>query len=292
QSMEIPMTFADFAMTEARFRKHFRMAPPDTWHEDMVPLAEFIELEEEEREGKFPFIWSVDKRQHLTRLLVDAIMVKSSEERRDFWVMLKAIAGVVPEETVSADEREAQVRRDVVGRIASGLMKLADGGEGDLVAGAAGLLDEVSGAEPTEPGEIADAGAAGDYMAPWIDTEECTTCDECTNLNGAIFAYNEVDNSNKGINVNIYDTYLNRNYRLVHDTLSGSFFAPRWNSNGTYLSYLYIEFVMEKFDRRLEGMLDSVKISFSTITAPRPIWTSLVWMFTCPVPWSYFLAKL
>ena len=69
------MTFADFAMTEARFRKHFRMAPPDTWHEDMVPLADFMQLEEDEREGKFPFIWTVDKRQHLSRLLVDETMV-------------------------------------------------------------------------------------------------------------------------------------------------------------------------------------------------------------------------
>ncbi|NIV48006.1 MAG: hypothetical protein GWN46_14975, partial [Gammaproteobacteria bacterium] len=31
----------------------------------------------------------------------------------------------------------------------------------------------------------------GDYMAPWIDTEECTACDECTNLNPKIFVYNE-----------------------------------------------------------------------------------------------------
>ncbi len=28
-------------------------------------------------------------------------------------------------------------------------------------------------------------------MAPWIDTEECTACDECTNLNSALFAYND-----------------------------------------------------------------------------------------------------
>ena len=28
-------------------------------------------------------------------------------------------------------------------------------------------------------------------MAPWIDTEECTTCDECTKLNSKIFVYNE-----------------------------------------------------------------------------------------------------
>ncbi|MDH3994363.1 MAG: thiamine pyrophosphate-dependent enzyme, partial [Gammaproteobacteria bacterium] len=108
KTLELPMTFADFAMTEARFRKHFRMAPPDTWHEDMVPLADFIGLEEDEREGKYPFVWSVDRRQHLTRLLVDAIMVKSSEERRDFWIMLKGIAGVKPSEMASTEDMETR----------------------------------------------------------------------------------------------------------------------------------------------------------------------------------------
>jgi pyruvate-ferredoxin/flavodoxin oxidoreductase len=33
--------------------------------------------------------------------------------------------------------------------------------------------------------------AGGDAMAPWIDTEECTACDECIHLNPQIFAYNE-----------------------------------------------------------------------------------------------------
>jgi len=47
KSMDLPMTFADFAMTEGRFRKHFRSASADTWHEDMIPLAEFLEFETE-----------------------------------------------------------------------------------------------------------------------------------------------------------------------------------------------------------------------------------------------------
>jgi pyruvate-ferredoxin/flavodoxin oxidoreductase len=28
-------------------------------------------------------------------------------------------------------------------------------------------------------------------MAPWLETEECTSCDECTQLNPKIFAYND-----------------------------------------------------------------------------------------------------
>ena len=50
----MPLTFADFALTEGRFRKHFRKAPPETWHDDMLPLADFIQLDADEREGWFP----------------------------------------------------------------------------------------------------------------------------------------------------------------------------------------------------------------------------------------------
>ena len=32
--------------------------------------------------------------------------------------------------------------------------------------------------------------AEGDYLAPWIDTPNCTACDECTQLNSNIFEYN------------------------------------------------------------------------------------------------------
>ncbi len=91
-TMELPLTFADFAVSEARFRKHFRVAPPDTWNDDMIPLAEFLRMEPDDLEGKFPFIWFVDRKQRLTRVLVAEPLVKSSQERLDFWIMLKALA--------------------------------------------------------------------------------------------------------------------------------------------------------------------------------------------------------
>ena len=138
RSMELPMTFADFAVTEARFRKHFRKAPPDTWNENMIPIAEFLDLPADEREGKFPYVWSVDRKGHLSRLVASLIMVESCEERRDFWVMLRAIAGGVQKAPPSEDI-ESKVRQEVIGRIASGLMKLADGSDSatDVVAGLA-----------------------------------------------------------------------------------------------------------------------------------------------------------
>ena len=50
------------------------------------------------------------------------------------------------------------------------------------------LLSTAAAAPEPEP---AQKGDGADYMAPWIDTEECTACDECTNLNSSIFVYND-----------------------------------------------------------------------------------------------------
>src|SRR5690606_41717881 len=41
---------------------------------------------------------------------------------------------------------------------------------------------------------VSDAPAADDddmALETYIDTERCTTCNECTNMNGKMFAYNE-----------------------------------------------------------------------------------------------------
>ncbi|MDJ0868922.1 MAG: 2-oxoacid:acceptor oxidoreductase family protein [Myxococcota bacterium] len=184
KELEVPLTFADFAISEVRFRKHFRMAPPDTWNENMVPLVEFLELDEGDREGKYPYVWTVDRKQQLTRLLADKAMVEASEDRRDFWTQLRALAGV-GETPTSVEDVEERVRREVVGRIASGLMQLAGGGD------AAAALDDLAAAAPAAAEPAATAAAAGDAMAPWIDTPECTSCDECIDLNPQIFAYDE-----------------------------------------------------------------------------------------------------
>ena len=183
KTMEVAMTFADFALTEGRFRKQFRTAPRSAWNENMVVLSEFLELDEEEREGKFPFIWAVDKKQHLNRVLVAKPIVASCEERRDFWIQLRAMAGA---ETVATEEvdLEGQIRAEVVGNIARGLMQMA-GGDGAAIVELAGGESESAG-----DGAAETPAAEGDYMAPWLETDECTACDECTRLNPNIFEYN------------------------------------------------------------------------------------------------------
>jgi pyruvate-ferredoxin/flavodoxin oxidoreductase len=210
RSMELPMTFADFAVTENRFRKHFRVAPPDTWNENMLPIAEFLELSSEEREGRFPFVWSVDRKGQLTRLLVADPIVQSCQDRRNFWSMLRSIARVGEPKT-DPSVLEESIRRDVASRFASRIMQLALGEpvqSANPATGLAQLLDTPTGesqigattapnisAGPAVNAAVNAAGEHGSatdgYMAPWIETARCTSCDECIKINPKIFVYNE-----------------------------------------------------------------------------------------------------
>jgi len=176
KSMDLPMTFADFAATEARFLKQFKKAPPDTWNEDMVLLADFLELAADEREGKFPYIWAVDGKNRLMRLLVAEDLVRASEERMHFWRQLKDVAGLnrVAEDSSDVAER---VRAELIAKITASL-----GVSGGDLPAAAGV--PVAGA--------ATAAANADGFEPcWIETPECTACDECINIAPKAFAYND-----------------------------------------------------------------------------------------------------
>ena len=190
KTMDVPLTFADFALTEARFRKHFRHAPADSWHENMIPLAEFLNLDDDEREGKFPFVWTVNREQQLNRLLVSSAIVESSEDRRDFWTLLKALAGQ-DQKPEPLEAIENQVRSDIIGRITSALMSMA-GGDDQAAPAVGNLLQQAQTAHLPEETTAAPAGEEQNgYIAPWLETELCTSCDECININSAIFAYNE-----------------------------------------------------------------------------------------------------
>ncbi len=180
KTMELPMTFADFAVTENRFRKHFRVAPQDTWNDEMVPLHEFLELDADAREGLFPFLWSVDKDHRLTRLMVAEPIVKSCEDRRNFWTTLRAVAGLSLVKQPTRAEIKAEVQQEMVGKIAQKLVELVGGGGMAALTAAPSAAPATNGSSPQ---------SAGDAMAPWIDSDECTSCDECIKLNPNLFVY-------------------------------------------------------------------------------------------------------
>jgi pyruvate-ferredoxin/flavodoxin oxidoreductase len=186
-SLELPMTFAEFALTEGRFRKHFKPAPRATWNDDMLPLAEFLDLDPTAREGRFPYVWSVDRDNHLTRVLVSAELVNATLERRDFWRLLKAMVGIGRQ--VDTERVASEARAEMAQKISQALLAMASGQNLGALAQVLGAPAPTATAPASELATTAAAGLPADYEPVWIETPECTTCDECTTINPKIFAY-------------------------------------------------------------------------------------------------------
>jgi pyruvate-ferredoxin/flavodoxin oxidoreductase len=178
------MTFADFAVTEGRFRKHFRKAPPETWNENMVPLHEFLQQDVEEREGLYPYIWGIDGKNRLMRVMVSEHLVRASEDRLNYWRQLKSLTGI--DDIVDEDAIVNQARAEMAQKLSASLLGLVSSGDTtSLLDGAAAIAADGTMAA------AAGTAAPTDYEPVWIDTPECQSCDECTQINEKIFAYND-----------------------------------------------------------------------------------------------------
>ena len=244
QAMDLPLTTADWAATEGRFKQHFKEIAPAQWDDSLMPFHEYLEASDEAREGRTPFIYGADKARHLRRLRVSPEIVGLAAERQRFWSQLRQLAGleIAPSvhDAVAAElasefekrsnelkaEYEAKIAElkgtypvQIARRLAEGLMRV--GGGSAAVAELLASLPAVPAAAPSANGASAPAPAAaspapvapaavapavvtapvpasivvddddeGISLEAHIDSVLCTTCNECTNFNNKIFAYN------------------------------------------------------------------------------------------------------
>jgi len=127
QALELPVTIADWAATEGRFRKHFSLLEGEGEGE-LTPFHEFLELGRDEREERVPFILTLDDDRRLRRMRVSPSIVKLADDRQLFWAQLQELAGVRPAESVrdgiaaaqeeEYERREAALRADYEERLA------------------------------------------------------------------------------------------------------------------------------------------------------------------------------
>ncbi len=199
ESLELPFTFADWALTEGRFSKHFKVVPQNQWNDDMVLLHQFIDLDENGRSDKFPYIWAINPADNtLIRILVADEIVSSTLERRDYWRLLKGLTG--EDETIDPRAIAEQAKTEAAQQLISGLMKLVTGNQsGDLMEALTSSPSAISVGSSTKPNggdnkpSVSDNGSqagAPEHEPVWIETPDCTSCDECVDINPKIFQYN------------------------------------------------------------------------------------------------------
>ena len=223
---ELAFTTADFLLQTDAWQVQFMAVPPEQWHDALCPVQEYITFEKKDAQGRIPFVWAVDAQGMVVKVIVGRSVSNAARRCRDTWRNLQEIGGIhdsfvercLAEECVrlekakqaeveaikkdyeaKLDEQVSGLTQTIVSRIAAQLL----GGKVTLpLAGA-----PATGAAAPAPATKDAPGAGGDAETAekpaeeedegvsleeaYIVTPLCTSCNECTNLNGRIFGYNE-----------------------------------------------------------------------------------------------------
>lgn len=204
---ELPLTFAEFAWQVEGLKDQFEpLAESDA---ENPSLAEYLEMEAEERHHLRPYILVIDQGEPLALVPSNNILYRCLDRMR-LWHCLQSLAGLSAEEPVEkpefrpqGDQKDLEVRieeergKAVAEAMQTLSLKLLGLKEMGLEAGGEEIKLDLSAlaaeAAPAEaaPEEAPGTEAAGPTDLPWIETKLCTACDECTRINKRIFVYNK-----------------------------------------------------------------------------------------------------
>lgn len=184
---ETAFTLVDFVAADARYAGHFALVPRSDWHDGMVPASAFID--EEAAAGsvgpaaRVPYVLVIDEDDNLSRAVVDEKLIEGARRCRDSWRSLQEAGGInaAGAEKLLAEAKEAweQEKQHLLAAAKTAT---------PAAAAEPGTGEDAGPAPATAPAAEAPEVPAGE---PFIETGRCTTCNECTDINSQMFAYNE-----------------------------------------------------------------------------------------------------
>jgi len=164
-------TYADFALCDPQQAGHFAVVPRERWNDQMLPVAEWLQLPEDEAARRVPYVLAVNEESRLHRVIVDRPLMQATRRCLLLWHRLQEHGGV---NDSHAQRLLAQERATWVAAQA-----------------AAPVADAPAAAEATVAA-TAEAPASGERSPDeaWIETSRCPACDECQKVNDRMFSYN------------------------------------------------------------------------------------------------------
>jgi ferredoxin len=224
--MDLAFTFADYALLMPALHEHFRLVPTGFESGDLVTVDQYLAADDESADRLVPFVWGIDDEDVLVRLVVSRALVFACRDRLNYWHTLQELAGIhnfyveeaidrVIEEQRAAVEAEREqitkaheeelenARSEAAGEAMGQLVDVLMGADLSGMIGAGTQLASMPATEPAEaevPAEVAVAAEpepveepeeALSFDEPWLDTDMCTTCDDCMAINKMMFVYND-----------------------------------------------------------------------------------------------------
>jgi hypothetical protein len=186
-SEQLAFSFVDFVACDPRYAKHFAIVPRVEWNGSLVPVGRGLAGEAASASGKVPFLHMVDRDCVLRRVLVDEKLIAAAHRCRETWHGLQELGNIRSSQTEQLLARERKTWEEQKQREIDALKREA------RPAPAAAAPVAPAPAAPAAPKAAPAAAEAAEPEKPsdeaYIETPRCTTCNECTNLNNRMFAY-------------------------------------------------------------------------------------------------------
>ena len=193
QSQQLAFTLADFAALDSRYADYFADVPDESWTESMLPVVDFLALDDDQALDHVPYVTLIDDDNRLHRLVVDDKLIRVARRGMERWRMLQEEGGIknslVKEALDKARaewQREHDKAMDELRQELGNTAPVARGAPKEAEQEANDAASAESQAEPLE--EVVEEEATDEA---YIETPRCTTCDECTQKNDRMFAYDE-----------------------------------------------------------------------------------------------------
>lgn len=188
RSEEVEFTLIDFVACDRRYARHFAKVAPAHAGEAVAPVGSCLDREGKSVPDQFPSLLMVDPGNTLQRVIVDGSLIEEARRCRAAWRSLQELGGIHNShaEKLLARERQGrqEARSDAAAAAAAATPVDAEGAAKTAPAPAKPATVPAPSAVPSAEPEA--ERASGD---PYVETARCSSCNECIQLNGKMFAY-------------------------------------------------------------------------------------------------------
>ena len=203
-SADTAFSFIDFAMCDARYARYCQPFAKKDWSDKMMHAAEWLALAPAEAAARVPYVLGIDSENHLARCGVAEKVIEGTKRVLDAWRRLQELGGIrnsLAERLLAAERGKFEARlAEAEARAAEAIAAAAAAPAPTAPQApkpaaptppAAAMAAPAAPAAAAKPAEATPVAAAPPSDLPWIETARCTTCNECAQINSALFGYND-----------------------------------------------------------------------------------------------------
>ncbi len=195
-SEDLAFTLVDFVASDRRYARHLARVPREKWNGSMIPVDEALTRERKGLPDKVPSLLMVDADNVLQKVIVDERLIREARRCREMWHSLQELGGVHNShaEKLLARERKAweeRMQQEAEAQAPAAAVPVAVSATATPAAASATATPAVLSASAT-PAALSASAEHEPVRSPdeaYIETARCSTCNECTELNSKMFAY-------------------------------------------------------------------------------------------------------